>query len=201
MNSDYAKIINDTLAMSDIINHYSIGTLNRGKMCCPFHSEKTPSFIATGSFFNCFGCGEGGDIIKFVMRYFNIDFKAAIIKIDYDFNLNMGIGKKPTLTQYRLQQIRYKELRKKQEELEQKKAYKLYAYRRLIDYRWWLRELPDSEPKQHDIDYMDRLLDKFLPSDVFITMNIDALIPALMTKFVDIEEAVILADAIRHTPR
>ena len=57
------------------------------------------------------------------MRYFNMIFpKAAIIKIDYDFNLNMGIGKKPTLTQYRLQQIRYKELRKKQEELEQKKG-------------------------------------------------------------------------------
>ena len=47
---------------------------------CPFHSEKTPSFVvfpATQSFY-CFGCGAGGDAISFVMRAENVDYVSAI---------------------------------------------------------------------------------------------------------------------------
>ncbi|MBR2296356.1 MAG: DNA primase, partial [Clostridia bacterium] len=47
---------------------------------CPFHSEKTPSFVvfpATQSFY-CFGCGAGGDAISFVMRAENLDYVSAI---------------------------------------------------------------------------------------------------------------------------
>ena len=47
---------------------------------CPFHSEKTPSFVvfpATQSFY-CFGCGAGGDAISFVMRAENLDYISAI---------------------------------------------------------------------------------------------------------------------------
>ncbi len=48
--------------------------------CCPFHSEKTPSFTVfsqTKSFY-CFGCGAGGDVISFVMRTENLDYVEAI---------------------------------------------------------------------------------------------------------------------------
>ncbi len=47
---------------------------------CPFHQERTPSFTvspARGTF-KCFGCGEGGDAITFVMKRDNIDFVEAI---------------------------------------------------------------------------------------------------------------------------
>lgn len=47
---------------------------------CPFHSEKTPSFVVfpgTQSFY-CFGCGAGGDSISFIMRAENIDYVSAI---------------------------------------------------------------------------------------------------------------------------
>lgn len=47
---------------------------------CPFHNEKTPSFTvhATHQFYKCFGCGAGGDVIKFVEQTEGISFYEAL---------------------------------------------------------------------------------------------------------------------------
>src|SRR5215510_12183524 len=47
---------------------------------CPFHNEKTPSFTVNDkkAFYHCFGCGEHGDALAFVMRRQGIEFKAAV---------------------------------------------------------------------------------------------------------------------------
>jgi len=52
---------------------------DRWKACCPFHDEKTPSFYVTRSkgFFHCFGCGEKGDLFKFLQKIENITFPEA----------------------------------------------------------------------------------------------------------------------------
>ncbi len=48
--------------------------------CCPFHHEKTPSFAINESdqYYHCFGCGESGDVIKFVQSMENVDFMDAV---------------------------------------------------------------------------------------------------------------------------
>jgi DNA primase len=50
------------------------------KGLCPFHGEKTPSFHVNGEkgFFHCFGCGTGGDVIKFVELYDKVAFPEAV---------------------------------------------------------------------------------------------------------------------------
>lgn len=48
--------------------------------CCPFHHEKTPSFAINEAdqYYHCFGCGESGDVIKFVRELENIEFMDAV---------------------------------------------------------------------------------------------------------------------------
>ena len=55
--------------------------LKRGKALCPFHSEKTPSFVVNKEkqIFHCFGCGEHGDVITFIMKLKGITFKEALV--------------------------------------------------------------------------------------------------------------------------
>src|SRR6266550_5250534 len=50
------------------------------KGLCPFHGEKTPSFHVNGDkgFFHCFGCGVGGDVIKFVELNDTVSFPEAV---------------------------------------------------------------------------------------------------------------------------
>jgi DNA primase len=53
------------------------------KALCPFHQEKTPSFIVSSSrqTFHCFGCGAGGSVFRFVMDYEHTDFPSAVRKL------------------------------------------------------------------------------------------------------------------------
>ena len=53
------------------------------KALCPFHQEKTPSFIVSPSrqTFHCFGCGAGGSVFRFVMDYEHLDFPSAVRKL------------------------------------------------------------------------------------------------------------------------
>lgn len=56
---------------------------------CPFHSEKTPSFVVSPQkkIFHCFGCHESGDHISFVMKVDNLSFVEAIKEIAKKFNI------------------------------------------------------------------------------------------------------------------
>lgn len=64
------------------------------KGCCPFHNEKTPSFVVSEQkqIFTCFGCGATGDVIEFTKRYNNLDFMGACEKLAGEYGIEIRRG-------------------------------------------------------------------------------------------------------------
>lgn len=58
---------------------------------CPFHSEKTPSFTVsvTKNLFKCFGCGQGGDAITFLMEHEHLSYPEAIRQLARKYNFEL----------------------------------------------------------------------------------------------------------------
>lgn len=79
------EVIDEVRASSDIINVVSdyVRLRKQGNNyvgLCPFHNEKTPSFMVSADkqIFRCFGCGEGGNVISFIMKWEKISFPEAV---------------------------------------------------------------------------------------------------------------------------
>jgi len=79
------KIIDSVLDKVDIVevisSHISLKKIGRNfKANCPFHNEKTPSFVVSPEkqIFHCFGCGQGGNAIGFLVKYDKLSFPEAV---------------------------------------------------------------------------------------------------------------------------
>jgi len=61
------------------------------KACCPFHGEETPSFVVSPAkqIYHCFGCGAGGDSIKFVMEHEKLNYPEALEKLASMTNVSL----------------------------------------------------------------------------------------------------------------
>lgn len=82
LNESFLQELRYRCDISDVVSKYVMlkrsGRQQKG--LCPFHSEKTPSFMVyedTQSFY-CFGCGAGGDVITFIRRAENLDYMDAV---------------------------------------------------------------------------------------------------------------------------
>lgn len=81
-SEELAEEIISTLDIVEVINEY-VPLKRRGANyigLCPFHKEKTPSFTVSKDkqIFKCFGCGQGGNVIHFVSKLDNLDFRETL---------------------------------------------------------------------------------------------------------------------------
>ena len=90
---EFLITLKEKLNITDVIASY-VSLERRGGnywACCPFHHEKTPSFSINEAdqYYHCFGCGESGDVIKFVREMENIDFMDAVKMLSERAGLQM----------------------------------------------------------------------------------------------------------------
>ena len=96
MSKAYSDAVEKIKARANIVDVIgSLVTLKRAgstyKACCPFHNEKTPSFVVweQSQQYVCFGCGEKGDLIKFVQKYYNITFPEAVERMALQYGITI----------------------------------------------------------------------------------------------------------------
>lgn len=83
----------ETVKIEDIIQDY-VSLKRRGVNMiglCPFHNEKTPSFTVSPAknIFKCFGCGQAGDAVKFLMEHEQLTFPEALRHIAAKYNIEI----------------------------------------------------------------------------------------------------------------
>lgn len=108
MDSDEIK---QTRSMRDVLAAYGLHPNRSGFIRCPFHLEKTPSFKVYKDSFYCFGCGQAGDVFKFVELMDGVAFKDAFLSLGGDYP---NQTKKSNFA-HKLRQYHFKQQRKMEE--------------------------------------------------------------------------------------
>jgi DNA primase len=95
---------------------------------CPFHKETKPSFYVSPEMqiFKCFGCGEGGDVIKLLMKIENLNFDQVLEKLKDEYGFDIQREKKITAEFKKILEINYSALKLFRQEL--KKNSEVLAY-------------------------------------------------------------------------
>ena len=96
MSNDLKLRITNALPIESYISRY-VSLKKQGKTwkgLCPFHNEKTPSFVVNPekNMFYCFGCQKGGDIFRFVMDYESLSFKQALERLAQIANIPLELN-------------------------------------------------------------------------------------------------------------
>jgi hypothetical protein len=79
-SADIVQIVSETIKLKPYPG-------DRHKGLCPFHNESSPSFSVDKNLYYCFGCGEGGDAIRFIERTQSLSFGAAVRLLAQRYNL------------------------------------------------------------------------------------------------------------------
>lgn len=86
ISQDTIEKIRTSIDIVELVREHVPGLKRSGrnfKACCPFHQERTPSFMVSPDkgIFHCFGCGVGGDSFRFIMKMDGLEFVEAIKKL------------------------------------------------------------------------------------------------------------------------
>lgn len=143
------QFIDDLLARTDIVeivdSRVPLKKAGRNhQACCPFHSEKTPSFTVSQDkqFYHCFGCGAHGNAISFIMEYDRLEFVDAIEELASFHNLEVPREESNKTPAQQRQEIQAAQQRKDDFELMSQIS------------RFYQQQLKVAEDKHVAIDYL-----------------------------------------------
>lgn len=143
------QFIDDLLARADIVELIDsrVPLKKAGKnyqACCPFHNEKSPSFSVSQEkqFYHCFGCGEHGNAITFLMEFDRLDFPDAVEELASYYNMEVP---------------REQNNQSPAQQLKQQQAYqqKQDDYQLMLDInRFYQQQLLQAKDKEVAINYL-----------------------------------------------
>jgi DNA primase len=86
--------------LAEVIREHGITLRRRGRTyfgLCPFHPERTPSLGVSreAGLFHCFGCGAGGDVIRFIERTAHVSFPEAVRRLACRAGIVLETGRYP----------------------------------------------------------------------------------------------------------
>ena len=95
---DFVEQLKSSIDIVKVVGEYvrlrRVGASGRYLGLCPFHQEKTPSFNVNQArqFYKCFGCGAGGDALKFVMEVDGLTFPETLDRKSTRLNSSHGMS-------------------------------------------------------------------------------------------------------------
>lgn len=96
---DFAQIIKERVSSREMFERFGVSVDPRGMACCPFHGEKTPSlkvYRENRRGWYCYGCHAGGDVLDLAKRFYGVNFRAAMEKVNEEFGLNLPLRQRLT---------------------------------------------------------------------------------------------------------
>lgn len=153
---NYAAI-KSAVPMREAAERYGLAVGRDGMALCPFHGEKTPSLkIYPGERgFYCFGCGAGGDVVRFTALLFNLTNKQAAEKLDADFGL--GLSGKPYNAAAALWREAQEKRRREDDATREELMRQLLAKRRCL----WEHRYDPRGRNQIDMQELDYVIDNY----------------------------------------
>lgn len=142
---NYAAIIKDKITMPDVLTMYGVPVNKHRRIPCPLHGGKNDNFSFNDSVYLCFTCGEKGDVVTFVEKFFGLSFPEACEKLNKDFGLNLPIGRLATVREKQ----DYTEIIKRMRQREEERKLKARAARIMYDEALANVELCEDTLRRH----------------------------------------------------
>ncbi|MBE0478374.1 DNA primase [Candidatus Aerophobetes bacterium] len=122
--TDIVQIISEYIPLTSSGKNY--------KALCPFHEEKTPSFVVSPEkqVFHCFGCGAGGNLFTFLMKWENVAFPEAVRMVAQKVGVSLSLDEKVTDYKQKLYQINSQVTEFFHQQLKKNKTALSYLYKR-----------------------------------------------------------------------
>jgi DNA primase len=150
-----ADAIKRALSMDAVARYYGFHPNRSGNILCPFHHEKTASlkiYTEPGRGFHCYGCGEGGSVIDFVMKLLSIPYSAALVRLNADFHLGLTNEKPDPKELARLHRER-REAEERRRAFEAEYEIRTNQFRRLWAAK--VHKAPQSPGDEFDPEYVE----------------------------------------------
>ena len=82
------QTVKSVITVRQVGEMYGMEPDRRSMVCCPFHSDNTPSMKLNDTYYYCFGCGATGDVIDLTAKLFSLNPRQAAEKLVHDFGLD-----------------------------------------------------------------------------------------------------------------